>query len=297
MFNKICIIGVGLMGGSIALAARKNQLCSNIVGLGRAEDSENLIHAQNLGIIDHYFFDTALAVEKTDCIIIATPVGATESVFLQLKDIWSDSTVYMDVGSTKVNVIAAAKKVFGYIPNNFVPAHPIAGAEQSGAAAAVSDLFTGKRLIITPGEETSPDALRKVQDFWHGLGTSISEMEVERHDSVLAATSHLPHILAYALVDLLGRKDEQDEIFKFAAGGFKDFTRIASSDPGMWRDICIANKIEIISLIKQLQNELGDISQILETNNSQQLFDTFNNARNARQRFLNFFNETKCLNQ
>jgi prephenate dehydrogenase len=289
MFNKICIIGVGLIGGSIALAARKNNLCSNIVGFGRPESRDNLIYAQTQGIIDSYHSDMEAAVQDADCIIIATPVGATEAVFAQLKNYWSDTAVYTDVGSTKVSVIEAAEKVFGFTPANFVPAHPIAGAEQSGAKAATSDLFTGKRLIITPTNETSPESLDSIKDFWQMLSASISIMDIEHHDAVLAATSHLPHILAFALVDLLARKDEQNDIFKYAAGGFKDFTRIASSDPGMWLDICVANKIEIVKLIQQFQGELENITQILEKNDRQQLFDIFSNAKNARQCFLKLY--------
>ncbi len=289
MFNKICIIGVGLIGGSIALAARKNKLCSNIVGFGRPKSRDNLIYAQTQGIIDSYYFDMDAAVQDADCIIIATPVGTTEAVLAQLKDYWSDTAVYTDVGSTKASVVEAAEKVFGFIPANFVPAHPIAGAEQSGAQAAISDLFLDKRLIITPTKVTSPGSLGLIQDFWQQIGALVSIMDIQHHDAVLAATSHLPHVLAYALVDLLARKDEQNEIFKYAAGGFKDFTRIASSDPGMWLDICLANKNEIIKLIHQLQGEMENIAQMLEKNDSQQLFHIFSNAKNARQRFLNFY--------
>jgi prephenate dehydrogenase len=289
MFNKICIIGVGLIGGSIALAARKKNLCSNIVGFGRAGSKGNLIYAQTNGIIDNYCFELEAAVQDADCIIIATPVGATEAVLAQLKDYWADTAVYFDVGSTKGSVVEAAEKVFGYIPENFVPVHPIAGAEKSGAQAAVSDLFLDKRLIITPTKVTSPESLGLVQDFWQELGSSVSIMDVQHHDAVLAATSHLPHILAFALVDLLARKDEQNEIFKYAAGGFKDFTRIASSDPGMWLDICLANKNEIVQLIRQLQGEMEDIAQMLEKNDNEQLFNIFSNAKNARQRFLNLY--------
>jgi prephenate dehydrogenase len=289
MFKKLCIIGVGLIGGSIALAARKNNLCSNIVGFGRAGSKDNLIYAQTNGIIDSYCLELETAVQDADCIIIATPVGATEAVLARLKNCWSDTAVYTDVGSTKASVVEAAEKVFGFIPKNFVPAHPIAGAEQSGAQAAISDLFKDKRLIITPTKVTSAESLSLVQDFWQVLGASVSIMDIKHHDAVLAATSHLPHVLAFALVDLLAKKDEQNEIFKYAAGGFKDFTRIASSDPGMWLDICLANKIEIVKLIQQFQGELENITQILEQNDRQQLFDIFSNAKNARQHFLKLY--------
>lgn len=291
MSNKICVIGVGLIGGSIALAARKKGICSEIVGFGRLEDEINLDLAQTKGIVDRYYFDIESAVQDADYVVIATPVGEIEDIFIQLKDYWSDSAVYSDVGSTKVNVIKAAKKVFGVVPENFVPTHPIAGAEQSGAQAAIDNLFDKKRLIITPTSETSQQSVILMQQFWEKLGALVSVMDTEHHDHVLAATSHLPHILAFSLVDLLGKKDEKNEIFKFAAGGFKDFTRIASSDPSMWRDICLANKNEITQLIRQLQDELEKVAKMLENNESQMLFDTFDNARKARQRFLNLFEQ------
>ena len=290
MFNKLCIIGVGLIGGSIARAARQYGLADTIVGYGRKQDEDNLAAALQINVIDDYSLDIKQAVEGADCIIIATPVGTVKAVFNELKPFWSEWAVYSDVGSTKGSVIAAAEQVFGRVPSNFVPAHPIAGAERSGVLASVDDLFSDKRLIITPLADTSPEALAKIQEFWQQLGALVSIMDVDQHDTVLAATSHLPHLLAFALVDLLGRKDEQVEIFKYAAGGFKDFTRIASSDPTMWLDICMANKQKIMPLIEQLKGELDTLALALETDDSQQLFETFTYARQARQRFLDQFN-------
>lgn len=289
MFNRLCIIGVGLIGGSIARSARQQGLCNNIVGYGRKQDEKNLQAAKRLGVIDDYTLELAEAVQGADCVVIATPVASIESIFSQLKPLWSDDAIYTDVGSTKGSVIAAAERVFGRVPDNLVPAHPIAGAEQSGVTASVDDLFLNKRLIITPVGNTQPEAVQKIQGFWERLGSLVSVMEVQHHDSVLAATSHLPHILAFALVDMLGHKDEQSEIFQYAAGGFKDFTRIASSDPTMWQDICTANKDEIIPLIEQLKDELDKIQCLLENDDSRQLFATFTYARNARQRFLDQF--------
>lgn len=289
MFDKLCLIGVGLIGGSIALAAREQGVCRHIVALGQTCHRQNLIEAKQLGVIDAYYCDTQRAVQDADCVIIGTPVGAVEEILAELHHYWSDRTIYTDVGSTKGSVIAAAKKVFGYVPANFVPAHPIAGREKSGVTAAVADLYRNKRVILTPVRETSSNALDSIRQFWEKLGASVSLMEVSHHDAVLAATSHLPHVLAFALVDLLGRKDEQEEIFKYAAGGFKDFTRIASSDPKMWRDICLANRDEIVPLIHQLQDELRTIADLLENNRNQQLFDKFSYAKKARQRFLDLF--------
>ncbi|PKM12287.1 MAG: prephenate dehydrogenase/arogenate dehydrogenase family protein [Gammaproteobacteria bacterium HGW-Gammaproteobacteria-3] len=286
MFDKLTLIGVGLIGGSIARAARLHGLAGRIVGYGRKQDEDNLKAARRLDIIDDYVLDIERAVDGADGVIIATPVGAIHAIVSALKPVWSERTVYSDVGSTKGNVIAAIEQVFGFMPGNFVPAHPIAGAECSGVSAAVDDLFLNKRLIITPLEGTAPEALARMQDFWQRLGAQVFLMAVDQHDSVLAATSHLPHLLAFALVDLLGRKNEQAEIFKYAAGGFKDFTRIASSDPVMWVDICLANRQEILPLIEQFKSELDALAQALASDDDRRLFETFSHARQARQRFL-----------
>lgn len=289
MFNKICIIGIGLIGGSIARAAREQGLCNNIVAFGRPKGIKNLQTAKKLAVIDEYYLDIESAVKDADCVIICTPVGVIEQIFRQLQPFWNENTLYTDAGSTKGSVIQAVQAVFGQVPANFIPAHPIAGAESSGVKASKADLFRNKRLILTPVESNSIGSINKITKFWQKIGAIVSIMGVDHHDAVLAATSHLPHILAFSLVDLLGQKDEQIEIFKYAAGGFKDFTRIASSDPTMWLDICLANKKEIIPLIQQLKAELGKIEQMLADNNSRQLFETFTYAKQARQRFLNQF--------
>ena len=297
MFDKLCIIGVGLIGGSVARAARLKGLSKRIMGYGRLQDLQYLETAKHLGVIDDYSLDIEVAVQDADCVVIATPVESIESILSLLQPIWSDQTIYTDVGSTKGSVVAAAQRVFGVIPNNFVLAHPIAGAEQSGVEAAVDDLFVNKRLIISPLSHTRIDALKKIQSFWEQCGSDVSMMEVHRHDAILAATSHLPHVLAFALVDMLGHQDEQSEIFNYAAGGFRDFTRIASSDPTMWRDICLANKNEIIPLLQQTKLQLDKIQCLLENNDGQQLFEIFAYANTARQRFLNQFegNMTKTI--
>ncbi|MGZ8095933.1 MAG: prephenate dehydrogenase [Methylosarcina sp.] len=289
MFNRLCIIGVGLIGGSIARAARMHGLTKSIVGFGREQDSQNLETAKRLRVIDDYYLDIETALQGADGIFIATPVGAIESILTLLKPYWSTKAVYTDVGSTKGNVIAAAERIFGAVPENLVPAHPIAGAEHSGVEAAVDDLFLNKRLILTPLNHTQARAVQILTVFWERMGALVSVMDAGHHDAILAATSHLPHILAFALVDMLGRKDEQTEIFKYAAGGFRDFTRIASSDPTMWLDICSANKNQLIPLIQQLKGELDKIERLLTNDDFSQLFETFTYARNARQRFLDQF--------
>jgi prephenate dehydrogenase len=286
MFKKLCVIGVGLMGGSIAKAARENNLVEKVVGFGRVNDLENLQLAKKLRVVDEFFTDIEAAVFDADCVVIATPVAATEHILKQLKPFWSQSAIYTDVGSTKGNVIEAAKTIFGEVPSNFIPAHPIAGAENSGVQAALVDLFVKKRLIITPLENTNSDALNTLQEFWEKIGAIVSLMNVQEHDSVLAATSHLPHILAFGLVDMLGHRDEQEDIFKFAAGGFRDFTRIASSDPAMWTAICEANKNELLPLLEQFKMELSKVQKLLETDDYTRLSELFAYANTARQRFL-----------
>ena len=287
MFKKICVIGVGLIGGSIAKAARTQNLVETIVGFGRLDDVENLQIAKDLSVIDEFYTDIEAAVCNADCVIIATPVAAMESIFEMLKPFWLTKTVYFDVGSTKGNVIEAAEKVFGFMPPNFIPTHPIAGAENSGVRASLVDLFLNKRLILTPVENTNAEALQKTQQFWQEIGALVSIMDVQQHDSVLAATSHLPHILAFGLVDMLGRRDEQEDIFKYAAGGFRDFTRIASSDPTMWTAICEANKTELLPLLEQFKTEITAIQNLIESGDNAKLFELFVYANTARERFLN----------
>ncbi|MDD4915799.1 MAG: prephenate dehydrogenase/arogenate dehydrogenase family protein [Methylococcales bacterium] len=286
MFDRLCIVGCGLIGGSIARAARSQGLCREIVALGREVHLPELMAARRLGVVDDYYTSPGQALERADCVIIATPVGAVRSVFEQLAPFWNNTTVYSDACSTKASVVAAAQAVFGKAPANFVPAHPIAGAERSGVEASSAELFNNRRLIITPLADTDAAALDAIRRFWEQMGSTVAVMSVEHHDTVLAATSHLPHILAFALAGLLGRQDEQREIFKYAAGGFKDFSRIASSDPTMWLDICLANKQEIMPLIRQYRAELSRIEQMLADDQAQQLFETFAYARDARQRFL-----------
>ncbi|NJA06372.1 prephenate dehydrogenase/arogenate dehydrogenase family protein [Methylococcaceae bacterium WWC4] len=291
MFERLCIIGIGLIGGSIAKAARAEGLCKQVVALGREKNLPNMQRAVELGVIDAFYTDPAQAMAGTDCVIICTPVGSMQAIFEQLKPYWNSQTLYSDAGSTKGSVVEAARAVFGKVPSNFVPAHPIAGAERSGVEAAKVDLYKNRRLILTPLSSTDPRAVDQFSAFWRRIGSSVAIMSVEHHDTVLAATSHLPHILAFALVGMLGRKDEQREIFKYAAGGFRDFSRIASSDPTMWQDICLANKQEIIPLIQQFQAELNQVEHLLQNGDASALFETFSYAKQARQRFLEIFDD------
>jgi prephenate dehydrogenase len=284
MIDRLCVIGVGLMGGSVARGAKARGLVGTVVGVER--DARDLERALDLGVIDSAAADVAESTAGADLVMIATPVGAIEGVLRGLQPSWSERAVYTDVGSTKCNVIAAAERVFGTVPANFVPGHPIAGAEKSGVDAATAELYTGKRVILTPLESTRPEATAQVEALWAALGANVSRMEPHHHDEVLAATSHLPHVLAFVLTEMLGRKDEQQEIFQYAAGGFRDFTRIASSDPQMWLDICLANRAEIVPLIEQYRDALAVAAGLISEGRAEAIRSLFANARGARQRFL-----------
>jgi prephenate dehydrogenase len=284
MIARLGVVGVGLIGGSIARGLRAKGWAATVAGIDA--DAGNLRAALAAGVIDHAYDNAAEGAAGCDLVVVATPVGAIESVLRQLRPAWSEGAVYTDAGSTKRNVIAAAERVFGGVPTNFVPGHPIAGAEQSGVGASKADLYAGKRVILTPLPDTAPDAVARVEQLWQTLGAKVSRMSPGHHDEVLAATSHLPHVLAYALTAMLGRKDEQDEIFQYAAGGFRDFTRIASSDPRMWLDICLANGGEIVTLLELFRENLEIVEGHIKHRSADELLALFTEARDARQRFL-----------
>jgi prephenate dehydrogenase len=282
MIRRLCIIGVGLIGGSAARRARG--ICGEIVGVDA--DPENLRRAEALGVIDRGCASLEQGVAAADFVLIATPVGAIEPLLRGLQPVWRPDCVYTDAGSTKGNVVEAARRVFGTVPPNFIPGHPIAGAERSGVEAADPGLFDGKRVILTPLPDSAPDALARVNRFWTHLGAKVEQMEVGHHDAVLAATSHLPHVLAFTLARMLGRKDEQAEIFRYAAGGFRDFTRIASSDPRMWLDICRANREPLLELLGEFETALREVAGLIRSDDAERLYACFSEAKAAREKFL-----------
>lgn len=284
MIERLCVIGVGLIGGSIARGLRARGEVRTVVGVDA--DSANARQALALGVVDEIYADAAEGAAGCDVVVIATPVGTVETLLRKLQPAWSAQTVYTDVGSTKRNVVEAAERVFGAVPANFVPGHPIAGAERSGVDAAQVDLYRNKRVILTPLTQTDTEATHRVEALWQALDAKVFRMEPGHHDEVLAATSHLPHVLAFVLTEMLGRKDEQQEIFQYAAGGFRDFTRIASSDPKMWLDICLANGREIVPLIEQYRDALSHAARLIEQQSADELHALFTQARDARQRFL-----------
>lgn len=284
MIKRMCIIGVGLIGGSLALALKRIGYAGEIVGTSRRE--EHLQQAIELGVIDRYDLDASAAVDGANVVVLGVPLGAMQAVCAQIRDVLSEHAVLTDVGSSKASVVNAVRAALGVLPSGFVPAHPIAGTEKSGVEAAFAELFEQKRVILTPLATSSEEAIRTVHDMWAAAGAIVEHTNVEHHDQVLAATSHLPHMLAFALVDSLARMGDHDEIFRYAAGGFRDFTRIASSDPVMWRDICVANRDALLKMMARFSDDLSIISDAIEAGDGNTLLEIFKRAKQARDRLF-----------
>ncbi|WP_127477081.1 prephenate dehydrogenase/arogenate dehydrogenase family protein [Sulfurivermis fontis] len=283
MIQRLCIIGVGLIGGSLARALKAAGAVGEVVGYGR--DAAQLQLALELGVIDRAETDLAAALSGSDVVVLAIPVGAMESMLCAMAQHLGADTIVTDVGSTKGSVVAAAERAFGAVPPRFVPGHPIAGTERSGVAASFAELYHKRRVILTPLPQTDPAAVAVVRALWQAAGAEVVEMTVRHHDEVLAATSHLPHVLAYTLVDTLARMEEHTEIFRFAAGGFRDFTRIASSDPRMWHDICLANREAILKVLDRYAADLAAVRGAIERGDGAALLHTFGRAKKARDEF------------
>jgi prephenate dehydrogenase len=284
MIERLAVIGVGLIGGSLARALRAADLVGEVVGCGRS--LENLELALELGVIDAYTQDAAAAVENADLVFVAVPLGAIAGVFERIQGRLAEHAVLTDGGSVKGSVVADALRVFGRVPPRLVPGHPIAGTERSGVASSFPELYQNRRVILTPVEGTDPEALGRVRAMWEAVGSRVTEMSVAHHDEVLAATSHLPHMLAFGLVDALARMRGNDEIFRYAAGGFRDFTRIASSSPEMWRDICIANAAALSAMLERFGDEMAELAQTIRSADGDALLEIFQRARAARDRYI-----------
>lgn len=280
MINKLVIIGVGLIGSSLSLALKQAGVVGQVVGCGRNQQS--LQKGVELGVIDHFKADITEAVQSADIIVVAVPLGAMESVFRQISRTLADNTIITDVGSSKGSVIDAARRALGNRLPQFVPGHPIAGTEKSGLQAGFASLYQNRRVILTPIAETDPAAIQQVEAMWQHCGAQTEYLGVEHHDKILAATSHLPHMLAYALVNYLSGLNHHDEIFKYAAGGFRDFTRIASSNPVMWRDVCLANGAALLPLIEGYKAELDRIANAIDRNDANTLLKLFDKAKFER---------------
>ena len=278
-FGRVAVVGVGLIGGSFALALKKANAASHVVGVGRSE--RNLRLALERGIVDSIAQDAAAAARGADLVLVAAPVAQSESIFRALRGC---EALITDGGSTKRDVIAAARKALGSGIARFVPAHPIAGAEKSGAAAASAALFEGRRVVVTPVEENTEEVIESISHAWAQCGARVSRMGAEEHDRVLAAVSHLPHLLAFALVHEVAGRDNAAQLFSFAAGGFRDFTRIASSHPEMWRDICVANRDALQRELQGYGSKLEQVKALLD--DPAGLEKLFAEAREARERWI-----------
>lgn len=281
--GHLTIIGIGLIGGSLARALKRAGACQRVTGCARSESE--LQKAVSLGVIDDYSTDPAAAVKGADMVLVAIPPGAFHAMFTTIAPALSSHTVITDAGSVKAGVVADARATLGEHFSRFVPGHPIAGTEKSGVDASFAELFDQHRVILTPVAETSPDAIEKVRQMWIAAGAEIDSMDPERHDEVLAATSHVPHVLAYSLVNTLSGMEESGDVFRFAAGGFADFTRIASSSPEMWHDIVFANRDAVIGILERYEKEVDDLKEALRNGDSAGVMNILTEAKRARDEF------------
>ena len=284
LIDKLVIIGVGLIGGSFALALREAGAAGEIVGVGRS--AANLEEALRLGVINRIAPDAAEAVRDADLVMLAVPVGQMAALMQQIAPCLGAHTVVTDAGSTKGDVVALARR---HLPQHlaaFVPGHPIAGAEKSGVGAADAGLFRGRQTVLTPLPETDAGATELVLNAWQACGARVAEMTPENHDRIFAAVSHLPHLLAFALVEDMASRANGEELFSFAAGGFRDFTRIAGSSPEMWRDIFLANREPLLDELDVYRAQLDRLRAMLEQGDGAALEKVFSHARAARNKWI-----------
>ncbi|MEW6415078.1 MAG: prephenate dehydrogenase/arogenate dehydrogenase family protein [Pseudomonadota bacterium] len=277
--GRLALVGTGLIGGSFALALKQAGAVREVVGVGR--NPARLTVARELGLIDRVV-DWAGA-GQADCILLALPVGETETVLAQLAPHLKPGAVVTDAGSTKAGVVAAARAALGARFADFVPGHPIAGSEQSGPGAARADLYRGKRVVLTPDADTRAEAVATVRALWEAAGAQVETLDAALHDRIFAAVSHLPHLAAYALVDELARRADGGLFFRYAASGFRDFTRIAGSSPDMWRDIALANREALLAEIDAYLAALRSLREAVDSRDGAALHAIFSRARKARE--------------
>jgi len=281
MFKKICIIGCGLIGSSLARAIKKNKLAEKIVSSNRSEDINKKVI--ELKIVDESDSDAKKITEMSDLVVIATPLSSYEDVILKIKDSLKSGAILTDVGSVKENVINLVEK---NIPENvsWIPSHPIAGTEESGPEAGFSELFKNRWCILTPSKKAKEEDVKLLKTFWEKLGSKVDIMEVKQHDNILSITSHLPHLIAYNIVktSLDAEDEKKSSIVKYSAGGLRDFTRIAASNPIMWRDIFIQNKKNISELIDKFIKNLEDLKKAIESEDGKKLEQIFIKTKKIR---------------
>ena len=282
IIEKLAIVGTGLIGGSFALALKQAGAVGEVLGVGR--NPASLKAALELGLIDRVA--DWMEAGQADCILLALPVGETAAVLKQLAPHLKPGAIVTDAGSTKVNVLVAAHEVLGESHVRFVPGHPIAGSEQSGPAAARADLYQGKKVVLTPEAATDAGAVASVRALWQATGAQVETLEAGLHDRVFAAVSHLPHLAAFALVDELARRADCDTFFRFAASGFRDFTRIAGSSPEMWRDIALANREALLAELDAYLSALEAVGDAGADSDADALLQIFSRARAARERWM-----------
>ncbi|HET9403325.1 MAG TPA: prephenate dehydrogenase/arogenate dehydrogenase family protein [Burkholderiales bacterium] len=282
--GKLVVIGTGLIGGSFALALKRARAVRRVTGVGRTR--RNLADALRLKIIDETSRDSARAVRDADLVLLATPVGQMPAVMTAIAPHLPAHAVITDAGSTKRDVIECARRFLGGHFPRFVPGHPVAGTENSGAVAAFPELFRGRNVILTPQRETTASATRLVRRAWETCGARVVILDAGEHDSILAGVSHLPHIIAYALVNTLARRRNPARLFGLSAGGLRDTVRIAGSSPEMWADICVANRDAMLAALEDYENELEGMRAAIEAANSAELRRMFSAARNAREKWL-----------
>lgn len=281
--DTLALVGTGLIGGSFALALKQAGAVREIVGVGR--NPARLTVARELGLIDR-------AIDwrdagQADCILLALPVGETETVLRQLASHLKPGAIVTDAGSTKANVVAAARAALGARVADFVPGHPIAGSEQSGPAAARADLYRGKCVVLTPQADTRAEAVATVRALWEAAGAQVETLDAAQHDRIFAAVSHLPHLAAFVLVDELAQRPDSETFFRFAASGFRDFTRIAGSSPEMWRDIALANREALLAELDAYTAALQTLRTVLSAGEAETLTKVFSRAREARENWIN----------
>ncbi len=284
LIGKLVIFGVGLIGGSFALAMKQRGAVGQVIGVGRSR--ANLLTARRLGVIDEIATDPAQALRDADLVLLAVPLGQTKAVLAQIAPHLAPHTVVTDAGSTKRDVIEAARRQLGATFTRFVPAHPIAGTEKSGAQAAFAELFEQRNLIVTPQPETSARAVKLVTAAWKLAGMRILTMSALEHDRIFSLVSHLPHLLSFTAVGNIAGYPDVAELFQHTGGGFRDLTRIAGSSPEMWRDICLANRDAILAALDGYLSDLEAVRGMVEASDGPALDGKFAAARNARARWL-----------
>ena len=292
--RTLVVIGLGLIGGSLALGLKQVNACERVIGIARKESVRK--RALERGIADETFSDiseVASQLGEGDVIFIAVPTLAVRGVLQSLKDSVASSVTITDGASVKGSVLTDIQAIYGHIPANFVLGHPIAGSEQSGVEAAKVDLYVNHRIILTPTEQTGPNHKAIITTMWQAVGAEVLELDTLNHDAILAATSHLPHVIAFSLVDTLAHDSHNEDIFRYAAGGFRDFTRIASSDVAMWRDIVIANKDAVLDAMDLFSANLQQLRSDIANADSAAITETFSRAKTARDQFTHLMDERK----